>query len=364
MKGEFIIKADPHIGFLHRGTEKLIENKMFSLALPYMDRLDYVSTVSQEHVFALSLEKNLKIMIPIRAKYIRVILCELARILNHLLAIGCHIMDIGAITPFMWFFEEREKILEFFERISGARFHMNFIRPGGVAFDLPFGIICDIYDFCKQFIIRLNELSELLNNNRIWKQRLVDIGIVKYRQAKLFGFSGVLLRGSGFSWDLRKTQPYENYQNFKFKVICGKNGDCFDRYLIRFGEMKQSLRIIVSALNLITKGPFKALNSTYVTPFRSEIKRNMESLIIHYKLYSENFILENEKIGYIATEAPKGEFGLYFMTDKSNTFYRCKIKAPSFNHLQAIHHMSAHLLLADVVAIIGTQDIVFGEIDR
>jgi NADH dehydrogenase (ubiquinone) Fe-S protein 2 len=363
LNGEVIVRADPHIGLLHRGTEKLIEHKTFTQALPYFDRLDYVSMMAQEHTFSLAIEKIAKIKIPRRAQIIRTIFCEITRILNHLLAVGCHAMDVGAMTPFMWAFEEREKLMEYYERVSGARMHSAYIRPGGVSADLPLGILDDIYIFTTQFNLRLDEMEELLTANRIWKERLVDIGIVSSKNAIEWGFSGVMLRGSGVNWDLRKTQPYEIYSEVEFAVPIGSNGDCFDRYLIRIEEMRESTNIIQQSLNLIKNGPIKFLNNNYVNPSRAELKKSMEDLIHHFKLFSQGFILPASET-YCSTEAPKGEFGVYLLTNNSEKPYRCKIKAPGFNHLQALDAMVKGHMIADVVTIIGTQDIVFGEIDR
>jgi NADH dehydrogenase (ubiquinone) Fe-S protein 2 len=363
LNGEVIVRADPHIGLLHRGTEKLIEHKTFTQALPYFDRLDYVSMMAQEHTFSLAIEKIAKIKIPRRAQIIRTIFCEITRILNHLLAVGCHAMDVGAMTPFMWAFEEREKLMEYYERVSGARMHSAYIRPGGVSADLPLGILDDIYIFTTQFNLRLDEMEELLTANRIWKERLVDIGVVSSKNAIEWGFSGVMLRGSGVNWDLRKTQPYEIYSEVEFAVPIGSNGDCFDRYLIRIEEMRESTNIIQQSLNLIKNGPIKFLNNNYVNPSRAELKKSMEDLIHHFKLFSQGFILPASET-YCSTEAPKGEFGVYLLTNNSEKPYRCKIKAPGFNHLQALDAMVKGHMIADVVTIIGTQDIVFGEIDR
>lgn len=363
LKGEVVKKADPHIGLLHRGTEKLIENKNYIQGLPYFDRLDYVSMMAQEHTYSLAIEKLLNCEIPLRAKYIRVLFCEITRILNHLLAITTHALDIGALTPFLWAFEERERLMEFYERVSGARMHAAYIRPGGVFQDLPIGLCNDIYYFIKQFSSRIDEIEELLTNNRIWKQRLVDIGIVNYNDALNLGFSGVMLRGSGINWDLRKSQKYEIYSKLNFKIPVGKNGDCYDRYLIRIEEMRQSIFIIEQCLNQMPYGNIKINNNKIVPPSRANMKFFMESLIHHFKLYTEGFIIpENET--YVCTEAPKGEFGVFLISKNSNKPYRCRIRAPGFFHLQALDFMSKNHLIADLVTIIGTQDIVFGEIDR
>ena len=363
LDGEVVKRADPHIGLLHRGTEKLIEYKTYLQALPYFDRLDYVSMMCQEHTYSLAIEKLSGLKIPIRAQFIRVIFAELTRILNHLLAIGCHAMDVGAMTPFMWSFEEREKLFEFYERVSGARMHAAYIRPGGVALDLPLGFLDDIFSFCDQFILRLNEMEEMLTGSRIWKERLVDIGIVSAKNAIDWGFSGVMLRGSGIPWDLRKQQPYEIYSNIDFRSPVGNNGDCYDRYLIRIEEMKQSLNIVKYCINNIPEGIIKTENNKFTSPLRLDMKIGMEQVIHHFKYYTEGFVIPHGET-YTATEAPKGEFGVYLISNGRDKPYRCKIKAPGFGHLQALNEMSKGHMIADVVTIIGTQDIVFGEIDR
>ena len=363
LNGEIVERADPHIGLLHRGTEKLIEYKTYLQALPYFDRLDYVSMMAQEQTYSLAVEKLIGIDVPERAQYIRVLFCEITRILNHLLAVGCHAMDVGAMTPMMWAFEEREKLMEFYERVSGARMHAAYVRPGGVAQDLPLGLLDDIFQFVEQFPLRLDEIEELLTTNRIWKERLVDIGVVSAQEAIDWGFSGVMLRGSGLPWDLRKMQPYDIYKKVSFDIPVGTNGDCFDRYLIRVEEMRQSLNIIRQCLNLMPEGPIKTFNKKYTNPSRIEMKQSMEALIHHFKYFTEGIIVEPGET-YTATEAPKGEFGVYLISNGSNRPYRCKIKAPGFAHLQALNHMAKGHMIADVVTIIGTQDIVFGEIDR
>ncbi len=363
LDGEIITNADPHIGLLHRGTEKLIEHKNYLQALPYFDRLDYVSMMSQEHTYSLAIEKLGSIIISKRAKIIRTIFAEITRILNHLLAVGCHAMDVGAMTPFLWAFEEREKLMEFYERVSGARMHAAYIRPGGLSFDLPLGFLDDLFLFIKQFNLRINEIEEMLTNNRIWKERLIDIGIVSYKQAIELGFSGVMLRGSGIPWDLRKNFPYEIYNELSFSIPTGNNGDCFDRYLVRLNEMRESLNIIFQCINKIENGPIKNENSKCVPPSRLSMKNSMEAVIQHFKYFSEGFILPYGET-YTATEAPKGEFGIYIISNNKEKPYRCKIKAPGFAHLQALNYMSKGHMIADVVTIIGTQDIVFGEIDR
>jgi NADH dehydrogenase (ubiquinone) Fe-S protein 2 len=363
LEGEVVISADPHIGLLHRGTEKLIEYKTYLQALPYFDRLDYVSMMAQEHCYSAAIEKLLKCAVPLRAQFIRVIFLEITRILNHLLAITTHALDVGAFTPFLWAFEEREKLMEFYERVSGARMHAAYIRVGGVSQDIPLGLLDDIYLFIKQFASRIDEIEELLTNNRIWKQRLVNIGIVTKQEASNWGFSGVMLRGSGVEWDLRLVQPYEIYENLDFSVPIGQNGDCYDRYLIRVEEMRQSIRLIYQCINNIPQGHIKVDDNKIVPPTRSNMKNSMEALIHHFKLYSEGFNVKKKEV-YLATEAPKGEFGVYLVADGSTRPKRCKIKAPGFLHLQGLTFMAKNHLLADVVTIIGTQDIVFGEVDR
>ena len=363
LDGEVVKRADPHIGLLHRGTEKLIENKTYIQALPYFDRLDYVSMMAQEHTYSLAVEKIAGVKVPRRAQVIRVIFLEITRILNHLLAVGCHAMDVGAMTPFMWAFEEREKLMEFYERVSGARMHAAYVRPGGVSLDIPLGFLDDLYLFCNQFNIRLDEIEEMLTDNRIWKERLVDIGVVSSKKAVDWGFSGVMLRGSGLPWDLRKTQPYEIYSELDFSIPVGNSGDCFDRYLIRVEEMRQSLNIIEQSIKLMEEGPIKIMNYKLNPPSRSEMKVSMEAVIHHFKMYSEGIVLPFGET-YTATEAPKGEFGVYLISNNTEKPFRCKIKAPGFGHLQALNEMSKGHMIADVVTIIGTQDIVFGEVDR
>jgi len=363
LRGEIIEGADPHIGLLHRGTEKLIETKTYQQALPYFDRLDYVSMMAQEQTYSLAVEKLTNCYVPLRAQYIRVLFAEITRLLNHILGVVCHALDVGAMTPLFWGFEEREKLLEFYERVSGARFHASYIRPGGVASDLPIGLTEDIYTFCEQFIPRISELEELLTENRIWKQRLINIGVVSAKDAMDWGFSGVMLRGSGVLWDLRKNQPYDVYDRMVFDVPVGARGDCYDRYLIRINEMRQSVRIILQCLNEMPTGPIKAWDNKITPPSRAQMKQSMESLIHHFKLYTENYTVPAGET-YAATEAPKGEFGVYLVSDGSVKPYKCKIKAPGFLHLQGLNLMAKGHMVADVVTIIGTQDIVFGEVDR
>ena len=363
LNGEIVNRADPHIGLLHRGTEKLIEYKNYVQALPYFDRLDYVSMMAQEHSYCLAIEKLFNCKIPKRAQYIRVLFAEITRILNHLLAVGCHAMDVGAMTPFLWAFEEREKLMEFYERVSGARMHAAYFRAGGLQVDIPKGLLDDIYMFTEQFTLRLTEMEDMLTENRIWKQRLVDIGVVTANDACQWGFSGVMLRGSGIYWDLRKSQPYEVYDKLIFDIPVGTNGDCYDRYLIRVVEMKESLKIIEQCLNLMPAGYIKTNDFKISPPTRVEMKQSMEALIHHFKMYTQGVAIPANET-YTGTEAPKGEFGVYLISDNTNKPYRCKIKAPGFNHLQALDFMSKGHLIADVVTIIGTQDIVFGEVDR
>lgn len=362
LNGEVIQRADPHIGLLHRGTEKLIESKNYFQALPYFDRLDYVSMMCQEHTYALAVENLLQVRISKRAQYIRILFAEITRILNHLLAVGCHAMDVGAMTPFLWVFEEREKLMEFYERISGARMHASYFRPGGMYDNFSMHLLNDIYFFSLQFSKRLDEMEEMLTNNRIWKERLVDIGTVTAQQAKDWGFSGVMLRGSGIRWDLRKNEAYEAYSEMDFQVIVGTKGDCYDRYLARVEEMRQSLSLISQCLSKMTKASSASRNKI-ILPGRTNVKQSMESLIHHFKLHTESVRVPAGET-YTATEAPKGEFGVYLVSDGSNRPYRCKIKAPGFSHLQGLNMMTQSHMLADVVTIIGSQDIVFGEVDR
>lgn len=363
LDGEIVERADPHIGLLHRGTEKLIEYKNYTQALPYFDRLDYVSMMAQEHGYSLAVEQLLSVNVPLRAKYIRVLFLEITRILNHLMAVTTHALDVGALTPFLWGFEEREKLMEFYERVSGARMHAAYIRPGGVNYDIPKGLLEDISKFIVQFNDRIDEIEELLTENRIWKQRLVDVGVVTYKDALNWGFSGVMLRGSGISWDLRKNKPYEVYDKINFNVPIGKNGDCYDRYLIRVEEMRQSLHIMQECINNIPNGFIKVDDKKISPPSRASMKHHMESLIHHFKIYSQGYAVPKAET-YSVVEAPKGEFGVYLVSDGSSKPYRCRIKAPGFLHLQGLDFMSKNHMIADVVTIIGTLDIVFGEVDR
>jgi len=363
MDGEIVERADPHIGLLHRGTEKLIEYKTYLQAVPYFDRLDYVSPMCQEHAFALAVEKLLGLTVTERAQYIRVLFSEITRLLNHLLNVTSFAMDVGAMTPMLWGFEEREKLMEFYERVSGARLHSAYFRPGGVARDIPAGIEDDIAAFCDTFPKFLDEVAGLLNENRIFKQRSVDIGVVTVEQALDWGFTGPMLRASGVPWDLRKAQPYDVYARMDFDVPVGKSGDCYDRYLVRMEEMRQSLRIIRQCLAEMPKGPVRTPDRKVAPPPRAEMKRSMEALIHHFKLYTEGYHVPAGET-YTAVEAPKGEFGVFLVSDGTNKPYRCKIRAPGFAHLQALDMMSKGHMLADVVAVIGASDIVFGEIDR
>ena len=363
MDGEVIKRADPHIGLLHRGTEKLIEHKTYLQALPYFDRLDYVSPMSQEHAYSLCVEKLLQCEVPIRAKYLRVLFCELTRILNHLLNISSQALDVGAMTPLLWLFEEREKILEFYERASGARFHAAYIRPGGLAADIPEGLIEDIAKFIEQFPKYIDDVDDLLTENRIWKQRTVGISEISIKQALDWGFSGPMLRAAGLAWDLRKSQPYEIYDQLDFDIPIGQNGDCYDRYLVRMAEIRQSVSLVKQCIEKIPKGPIKTEDRKISPPPRAEMKESMEAMIHHFKLYSEGYhVPEGE--AYTAVEAPKGEVGVYIVSDGTNRPYRCRIRAPGFAHLQALDFMSKGHMLADIAAIIGSLDIVFGEIDR
>nr|CAD7417368.1 unnamed protein product [Timema poppensis] len=363
MDGEVVERADPHIGLLHRGTEKLIEHKTYLQALPYFDRLDYVSPMSQEHAYSLCVEKLLQCEIPIRAKYLRVLFCELTRILNHLLNVSSQALDVGAMTPLLWLFEEREKILEFYERASGARFHAAYIRPGGIAADVPEGLIEDIAKFIEQFPKYIDDVDELLTENRIWKQRTVGISEISVAQALDWGFSGPMLRAAGLAWDLRKSQPYEIYDQLDFDIPIGQNGDCYDRYLVRMAEIRQSVSLVKQCIEKMPEGPVKTEDRKISPPPRAEMKKSMEALIHHFKLYSEGYHVPKGE-AYTAVEAPKGEFGVYIVSDGTNRPYRCRIRAPGFAHLQALDFMAKGHMLADVAAIIGSLDIVFGEIDR
>jgi NADH dehydrogenase I D subunit len=370
LQGESVREAEPHIGLLHRGTEKLIENKTYLQALPYFDRLDYVSMMCQEHAYALAVEKLANCKIPKRAQYIRVLFSEITRILNHLLAIVCHALDVGAMTPLLWAFEEREKLLEFYERVSGARMHAAYFRPGGVAQDLPLGLLDDIYFFIENFHDRLAELHTVLTTNRIWKQRLVNIGIVSAKDALSYAFSGPMLRGSGVAWDLRKTNPYETYNEIDFSIPVGTRGDCYDRYLIRMEEMSQSLFIMHQCLiKLSTKyahdenNLIKTRNLKIVPPSKYQMKSSMEAMIHHFKHFSEGFAIKAGET-YAAVESPKGEHGVFLVSNGTAKPYRCRIRTPDFIHLQSINALAQGHLIADLVAIIGTIDIVLGAVDR
>ncbi len=365
LDGEVVTRADPHVGLLHRGTEKLIEHKTYLQAVPYFDRLDYVAPMNQEHAFALAVEKLTGVEVPVRGQLIRVLYCEIGRILNHLLNVISQAVDVGALTPPFWGYEEREKLMVFYERASGARLHAAYFRPGGVHQDLPRRLLDDIWDFCDPFLTVLDDIEGLLTGNRIFKQRNVDIGVVKLEDAWAWGFSGVMVRGSGAAWDLRRAQPYECYSDLEFDIPIGKNGDCYDRYLIRMHEMRQSVRIMKQCLERLTteEGPVSAIAGKIVPPKRAEMKRSMEALIHHFKLYTEGYHVPEGEV-YAAVEAPKGEFGVYLIADGTNKPYRCKIRAPGFAHLQAIDFLSKGHMLADIAAVLGTIDIVFGEIDR
>ena len=363
LDGEVVEKADPHIGLLHRGTEKLIEHKTYTQAVPYFDRLDYVAPMNQEHAFALAIEKIMKIQIPIRAQFIRVIFCEIGRILSHLLNITTQAMDVGALTPTLWGFEEREKLMGYYERVSGSRLHANYFRAGGVHKDLPIGLADDIKEFCNNFPKIIDDLETLLTDNRIFKQRNVDIGIVTKQDALDYSFSGVMLRGSGVPWDLRKTQPYDCYNQFEFNIPVGKNGDCYDRYLCRVEEMRESVKIINQALENLPKGPIKSNDGKISPPPKKLLKESMEALIHHFKLFTEGYRVDKDEI-YTAVEAPKGEFGVFLISDGSSKPYKCKIRAPGFMHLQAMNYLIKGHMLADVPAVLGSMDIVFGEVDR
>jgi len=363
LDGEVVEKVDPHIGLLHRGTEKLIENKTYMQAVPYFDRLDYVAPMNQEHAFALAIEKILNIEVPIRAQYIRVVFCEIGRILSHILNITTQALDVGALTPSLWGFEERETLMTFYERVSGSRLHANYFRAGGVHQDLPGNLDKDIAKFCNHFPKVIDDLETLLTDNRIFKQRNVDIGIVSKEDALDYSFSGVMLRGSGIPWDLRKSQPYECYNQLEFKIPVGKNGDCYDRYICRIEEMRESVKIINQCLSRMPKGPIKSPDGKITPPPKKEIKESMEALIHHFKLFTEGYRVDKDEI-YTAVEAPKGEFGVYLISDGSNKPYKCKIRAPGFSHLQAMDYLIKGHMLADVPAVLGSLDIVFGEIDR
>jgi NADH-quinone oxidoreductase subunit D len=363
LDGEVVDRADPHIGLLHRGTEKLIEHKTYTQAIPYFDRLDYVSMMCQEHAFVLAAENLLGMEVPPRGQYIRVLFCEITRILNHLLNITTHAMDVGAMTPVLWGFEEREILMEFYERVSGARMHANYFRVGGVHQDMPDGLTDDILKFAERFPKFIDELETLLTENRIFKQRNVDIGVVSADDAMDWGFTGVMLRGSNVPWDLRKSQPYEVYPELDFDIPVGKHGDCYDRYLCRIEEMHQSASLMRQCIEKMPDGPFIADDHKVVPPSRGEMKSSMEALIHHFKLFTEGFNVPKGEV-YTAVEAPKGEFGVYLVSDGGAMPYRCKIRAPGFAHLQALEFLTKGHMLADIPAVIGSLDIVFGEVDR
>ena len=363
MDGEIVERADPHIGLLHRGTEKLIEYKTYMQAVPYFDRLDYVAPMNQEHAFALAVEKLLKIKAPPRAQYIRVLFAEMTRVINHILNITTYALDVGALTPALWGFEEREIGMEFYERVCGARLHANYFRPGGVAQDMPAGLADDMYAWADSVQKFINDMESLLTNNRIFKQRTVDIGIVTKKEALDWGFSGPMLRASGVPWDLRKSQPYDVYGEMNFDIPTGTTGDCYARYLVRVEEMRQSCKIMKQAIEKMPRGPVSSDDGKVTPPSRAEMKNSMEALIHHFKLYTEGYHVPAGET-YTAVEAPKGEFGVYLVADGTNKPYRCHIRAPGFAHLQGMDFMSKGHMLADAVAIIGSMDIVFGEIDR
>jgi NADH-quinone oxidoreductase subunit D len=367
LEGEVVKRVDPHIGLLHRGTEKLIEAKTYLQAIPYFDRLDYVAPMSQEHGFCLAIEKLLGIRPPRRGQLIRVLFLEISRILSHLLNVTTQAMDVGALTPPLWGFEEREKLMVFYERVSGSRLHANYFRPGGVHQDMPPKLIDDIEAWCDPFLKVVEDLEGLLTNNRIFKQRNVDIGVISLEEAWKRGFSGVMIRGSGAAWDLRKAQPYECYEEIDFDIPIGKNGDCYDRYCIRMEEMRQSVRIMKQCIEKLRSplggGPVIIQDNKIAPPRRGEMKRSMEALIHHFKLFTEGFHVPAGEV-YVAVEAPKGEFGVFLVSDGTNKPYKCKVRAPGFAHLQAMDYLCQGHLLADVSAILGSLDIVFGEVDR
>jgi NADH-quinone oxidoreductase subunit D len=363
LEGEIVERVDPHIGLLHRGTEKLMEHKTYLQALPYMDRLDYVAPMNQEHAFCLAIEKLAGIGVPRRASFIRVLYSEIGRILSHMLNITTQAMDVGALTPPVWGFEEREKLMVFYERACGSRMHAMYFRPGGVHQDLPPALINDMLNWCDQFPEKLRDIETLLTGNRIFKQRNVDIGVVSKQDCYDWGFSGVMVRGSGLPWDLRRNQPYEVYSELDFKIPLGKNGDCYDRYLCRVEEMHESVKIMRQCLEMMPEGPVMAEDNKVTPPRRAEMKQSMEALIHHFKLYTEGFHVPAGEV-YTCVEAPKGEFGVYLVADGTNKPYRCHIRAPGFPHLAAMDYLNKGHMLADVSAILGSLDIVFGEIDR
>jgi NADH-quinone oxidoreductase subunit D len=364
LDGEIIERIDPHVGLLHRGTEKLIEHKTYLQALPYFDRLDYCSPLAMEHSYVLAIEKLLNLEVPLRAQYLRVLFAELTRICNHMLNLGSHVMDVGAMTPNLWMFEVREDCLNFFERASGARMHAAWFRPGGVHQDVPLKLLADIADWLDTRLPRLFEdAMSLVVDNRIFKQRNVDIAVVSKDDAIRWGFSGPMIRGSGLAWDLRKSQPYDVYDRMDFEIPIGTNGDCYDRFMVRVEEVRQSAKIMKQCLAEMPEGPIASSDRKVVPPKRAEMKQSMEALIHHFKLYTEGFHVPAGEV-YVATESPKGEFGVYLVADGSNKPYRCKIRPTAFSHLQAMDFMSVGHMLPDVTAIIGAIDVVFGECDR
>ncbi|MCX7343412.1 MAG: NADH-quinone oxidoreductase subunit D [Proteobacteria bacterium] len=363
LDGEVVERADPHIGFLHRGTEKLIEQKTYLQAIPYFDRLDYVAPMNQEHAFVMAVEKLLSISAPARAQCIRILFSELSRIGNHLLNIAAFVLDVGGMTPFLWAFEEREVIMGFYEKASGARLHAAYFRPGGVANDVTKSLLEEIYSFTERFPKVVDDIENLVTNNRIFKQRTVDIGIIDSKDAIAWGLSGPMLRASGVPWDLRKSQPYEIYEKLDFDIPIGKHGDCYDRYLVRVAEMRESVKLVRQCLEIMPKGPVHHHSYKISPPSRSEMKTSMEALIHHFKLFTEGFHVPEGEV-YVAVEAPKGEFGVHLISDGSNKPYRCKIRAPGFAFLQALDFMGRGYLLSDIVAVLGSMDIVFGEVDR
>ena len=363
LDGEVVERADPHIGLLHRGTEKLIENKTYLQAIPYVDRLDYVAPMNQEHAFALAIEKLMKVDVPKRGQYIRVLFSEIGRLLSHLLNVTTTAMDVGAMTPITWGFDEREKLLDFYEQVSGSRFHANYFRAGGVHQDLPDGMLEEINNFCESFPKVADDIETLLTENRIFKQRNVDIGKISKEEAVDNGFSGFVLRASGVPWDLRRSQPYDSYEDFDFKIPIGKNGDCYDRYLCQMDEMRESIKIMLQCINNMPSGEVINRDAKIAPPKREDMKESMEAIIHHFKFFTEGFHVPEGEI-YTAVEAPKGEFGVYLVSDNSSRPYRCKIRAPGFSHLQAFDLLSKGHLLADVPAILGSLAIVFGEVDR
>ena len=363
LDGEVVERSDPHIGLLHRGTEKLIEYKTYAQAVPYFDRLDYVCPMNQEHAFCRAAEQLLGIVVPPRGEYIRTLFDEIGRILNHILNVTSFALDVGAMTPLMYWFEEREKLMNFYERVSGSRLHAAYYRVGGVAYDMPAGLAEDIMAWIDYYPKVLADIEHLLNDNRIFKQRTVDIGIVSAEEALDWGFTGPNLRASGIPWDLRKSQPYAAYADMDFDIPIGKNGDCYDRYMVRVEEMRESLKIMRQCLEKMPTGPVRVDNNKVAPPHRADMKRSMEALIHHFKLFTEGFHVPAGET-YAVVEAPKGEFGVYLVADGTNKPYRCKIRAPAYAHLQGLDFMSKGHMLADVVANIGSLDIVFGEIDR